>query len=113
MKADNQRQEPRLARDDAIHIQVRQGATVPPQSALVLHVNTRDISASGFNAACNMALTHGTVLDVVIELRGDGKPFLLTAEVRWCKPHPDGGYAAGFVITDAIGSDYEAWRSHF
>lgn len=109
MNADNQRQEPRLTRDDAIHIQIRKGATVPPQPAVVLHVCTRDISAHGFNAGSNVALTPGTVLDVVIELQGDGKPFLLTAEVRWCKP-VENGFAAGFAIIDAVGSDYLAWQ---
>jgi hypothetical protein len=113
MNSDNQRQEPREPRDDAIHIQVRHGAGMPPQPPLVLHVCTRDISAHGFNASSNMALTIGTVLDVLIELQGNGKPYLLTAEVRWCRPLAADNFSAGFAVIDALGSDYAAWQARF
>ena len=111
--ATNQRQEPREERDEAVHIQVQQAPASGDTAALVLHANTRDISASGFNALSNIALLPNTLLDVVIEIAGDGQPYLLSAEVRWCQPQADGEFAAGFAIIAASGRDQEAWQARF
>lgn len=113
MKAPNQRQEPREARDETVHIQVQQAPLGGVTAALVLHASTRDISASGFNARSNAALLPNTLLDVVIEVANEHQPYLLTAEVRWCQPHPDGAYAAGFAIVAASGRDQDAWQARF
>lgn len=113
MMTDNQRQEPRLARHDPIHIQIQHGSSAPPQPAVLLHADTRDISSNGFNARSNRPLQVGTLLDVLIELRGNGKPFLLTAEVRWSQPQANGEHAVGFAIVDAVGTDYQAWQQQF
>lgn len=113
MMAANQRQEPREPRDETIHIQVQHAPSSVSQPALVLHASTRDISAHGFNASSNLALPTGSLLDVLIELRDSQPAFLLTAEVRWCRPQPDGDYSIGFAVIDASGSDYQAWQRGF
>ncbi len=108
-----QRLEPRKLRDDTLHIQVLRQHPGQTGTELVLHANTRDVSASGFNAIANMALPIGSLLDVVVELHDNGAPFLLTAEVRWCDPTTQGGFQAGFALQDATGSDYRAWQQRF
>lgn len=113
MMAANQRQEPREPRDETIHIQVQQAPSNANQPALVLHATTRDVSAHGFNAGSNLALPIGSLLDVLIELRDNQPAFLLAAEVRWCRPHADGGFSIGFAVVDASGSDYQAWQRGF
>jgi hypothetical protein len=71
------------------------------------------VSASGFHALANIALPVGSLLDVVVELHDNGAPFLLTAEVRWCEPRAEHGYAAGFELVHAQGSDFDDWQAKF
>lgn len=108
-----QRQENRLASAEPVHIQILRQAPAAVGTPAVLHANTRDISSSGFNAHSNVELAPGLVLDVLIELRDGSQPYLLTAEVRWCQARDDNGYAVGFVVMAAQGSDYQAWQARF
>lgn len=102
------RRESRLSCEETLHIQVQRGAI--DLDGLVLTCNTRDVSRSGFNVRAERPLLLGVILEVLIALPELQPPFLLTAEARWCKPLDDGGFSIGFVILDAMHSDYQAWR---
>lgn len=100
--------EPRFARNETLFLQVQRGAV--DLEGLVLHCNTRDISRNGFNVKADNPIALGVILELLMELPEHQQPFLLTAEVRWCKPLEAKGFSVGFVILDAMHSDYVAWR---
>lgn len=107
------RRDQRDQRIEHLHIQVLWGAEQEDLPGLVLHVATRDVSRTGFCASANHPLSVGRIFDVLLEMSADSSPYLLTAEVRWCKQDDTGGYAVGFIILNALHSDIEVWQKRF
>ncbi len=103
-----QRRERRVPRREAVHIQITSGGP----SATVLHCETEDLSATGFKVRTDGPVAAGHILELLIEVDGDGKRYVLVAETRWCRPAQD-GYHAGFELLDAEHSDIEPWRALF
>jgi hypothetical protein len=98
-----QRQHPRLERNETVHIRVLLDA------GRALETSTTDISAGGFRARLEAPLDAGTILHLVIEAGSPPLRFLLAAECRWCREE-SGALAAGFALLDARDSDYAAWQ---
>lgn len=103
-----QRREPRVPRREAVHIQITSGG---PGSA-VLHCQTEDISATGFKVHTAAPIAQGHILELLIEVDGDGKRYVLVAETRWCRA-AEPGFQSGFELLDAEHSDIEPWRALF
>lgn len=107
----NQRSETRESAEDRIHIQVQHGAEMGLAHGVVLHADTNNISAQGINASSQYELAIGVVLDVLVEVPGE-KPYLLTAEVRWCN-RDNGLYRIGFQVLNNQNSDVLLWQQRF
>lgn len=107
------RQHPRQPRIESLHIQVMREAEHERDPGLVLHVKTRDISRDGFSAHANRELQSGRIFDVLVELNDNHHPFLLTSEVRWCKPLGNNEFLVGFSLLPAQHSDIDAWHKLF
>lgn len=108
----NQRREARFLRQEAIHIQILSSDPGGQAAAQVLHCRTEDISATGFKVLSDAPIEAGRILDLLIEVQGLPKRFLLVAEARWCRPEGD-GYASGFELLDADHGDLGPWRALF
>lgn len=108
----NQRREPRFARREAIHIQIVSAGVVGQAAAQVLHCRTEDISATGFKVLSEAPIEAGRILELLIELEGSAKRYLLVAETRWCRPE-GGAWATGFELLDADHGDLAPWQALF
>lgn len=107
----NNRTEPRENADDRIHIQVQHGAEHGLAHGIVLHADTNNVSAQGINANSDYELAEGIMLDVLVEIPGE-KPYLLTAEVRWCNAD-NHQFRIGFQLLNNVNSDYLLWQQRF
>lgn len=108
----DKRREARLPRRDAIHIQILAADLAGAGPAQVVHCRTEDVSATGFRVCTEGAILAGTILDLLIEVDGDPRRYLLIAEARWCRPEGE-GHAVGFELLEAEHSDIGPWRALF
>lgn len=102
----------RVARHDTIHIQILSADSGGGAGAEVVHGQTDDVSAAGFKLRTDRPIEPGLILDLLIEVGGEPRRYLLVAEVRWCRPEGD-GFSAGFALLDAAHSDIVPWRQLF
>ncbi|MBI2381337.1 MAG: PilZ domain-containing protein [Gammaproteobacteria bacterium] len=110
--APNLRREARFPRQEAIHIQIVSAGAGGRTAAEVMHCRTEDISATGFKVLSDAPIEAGRILELLIEVEGQAKRYLLVAEARWCRPE-GAGYASGFELLDADHGDLGPWRVLF
>lgn len=100
----------RWLRRESASVQVMQPASDGSYSPRVLAVQTADVSLRGMRLLANQALEAGYFFDVCVELRGHPQRFLLTGEIRWCRPLAAGeGFEIGLEIHEGEGTDYQYW----
>ena len=106
---DERREEARLNLGAEIYIEVvaqEPGENKPP---VVLKCESIDLSANGLQVLVDEALIVGAIHTLIIEFGVQGKPFKLTAEVRWVKPHKN-GYLIGLSLYDSDGTEIIDWK---
>ncbi len=108
-KVDERREEARLNLGAEIYIETvaqEPGENKPP---VVLKCESVDLSANGLQVFVDEALVEGAIHSLFIEFDTQQKPFKLTAEVRWVKPHPK-GYLIGLSLYDSDGTEIIDWK---
>jgi hypothetical protein len=74
---------------------------------------TRDACTRGLRLRSDRPMESGWVLGMWVKVRGVPGSFLLSGEVRWCRPLADGKHESGVAIRALPGEDAEAWARHF
>ena len=109
--AHERRESPRLARRESVSIQLLLPCPDRTGCQRVVTTETADLSAGGLRLRLAEPLAAERILDLVVELSGHPRRFLLTGETRWCRPDAGGGYEVGMLIHDGVGTDYAEWAA--
>lgn len=111
MSHQDRRATPRHLRNDAVAIQIQRPDEGEAILGKVLVTRTRDVSAEGLRIGVEESLEEGNLYDLCVDVQGHLKHFLLTAEVRWCRPDPEGGFEVGLQLLDGDGTDFAQWTA--
>ena len=107
---DNDRHHVRIKMPTRIFIE----AVAAPDSSqgVLIQCQVVDVSYGGFRVNVESELIVGAILSVCVELPAIEEPFYMAAEVKWCRPHEDGGngWLAGFEVLSSSGTDADSWR---
>ena len=106
---EEKRQESRLPAQETLFLElaVANDTGVAPK---ILICNTVDISANGLQVMLDDTLPLHSIHQLGIELENPAQRFHLVAEVKWCRPHADGGYLVGFALYESDDTDIEQWK---
>ena len=71
-----------------------------------------DVSANGLQVSMDCQLTIGAILALGIEQTNNAgrEVYSLVGEVRWCERQEAGGFAVGFQLLEAQGTDLARWK---
>ena len=106
--SDNRREFPRLTQVESVSIQLVRPGEEHPVGRVVQAV-TLDISREGMSVELDERLSADHFFDLCIKLQNHSRIFLLTGEIRWCRPKAKGGYEAGILIHEGVGTDIDQW----
>lgn len=72
-----------------------------------------DISKSGLQITSEQPLAIKSVLDLSIVVKDSGQEYLVTGDVKWCKPTTGISHAIGIQLKSRSGTntDLNAWKS--
>lgn len=108
--SDNRRTNLRMSRNDKVSIQILLPGPDGPGSGQVLECETLDVSREGICVRIDQSLEADHFFDFCVELCDYHKIFLLTGEIRWCRPDQQGLYQAGILVHDGERTDFDAWN---
>ncbi len=100
---------PRILRHDRVAIQLLRPGEEGPRSGRTINTETLDISQHGLRVRIDHPVESDHYFDLCIELHDHDKIFLLTGEIRWCRPLAEGGFEAGILLHDGEGTDFAGW----
>lgn len=100
----------RMLRNESVSLQL----TLPSSGAgagRVIRIETLDISPTGLRITLPERVEEERLLDLCIDLKDHNKRFLLTGEVRWCRPSEGAAdrCEAGIEVLEGEGTDHAAW----
>ncbi len=105
----DRRLDTRTPRTEKIAIQILLPGPDGPGTGRVIRSKTLDVSREGLRILINEEVAPDHYFDFCVEFKDYHKIFLLTGEVRWCRPAPEQCYEAGILIHDGEKTDYDAW----
>ncbi len=106
------RKEPRIEHKIKFFVHVHECAEDPDLVGVSVVCEAVDFSSHGLQLRTDQDLAPKTVLNITI---GIGDPFamyLLRGEIRWTKSE-DEKYCMGVMLSEAEGTDLDAWVTHF
>jgi hypothetical protein len=103
----------RLTRRELLSIELRPNGKTDG-APTVVSTRTIDVSADGLRILLPAPVRPDCLFDFCIEVKGHPQRFLLTGEVRWCRPLAgENKYEAGLLIHNGEGTDYPHWAGLF
>lgn len=109
---ETERQQSRLPAQSRVFIELEAPAAGSSEDASIAVCRTLDVSSHGLQVALEHELIAEAYLQIGIEPpEGEGEPFFLTGQVRWCRPGeaPEHSWLAGFELLPADHSDLARW----
>lgn len=105
----DQRGEYRIVGRVSADLQVEAEDPEGPGPPRWLRCNTRDISANGLRVVTDEPITTGALLPVRVSI-DQAPPFILTAEVPWCRQGRDGFWRVGLSLMESDDSTLTDWK---
>jgi hypothetical protein len=105
----DRRGDQRNPRNEKIAIQILLPGPDGPGTGRVLRSKTLDVSREGLRILIEEPVAADHYFDFCIEFKDYEKIFLLTGEIRWCRPAPEECFEAGILIHDGEKTDFDAW----
>jgi len=102
----------RGAREERLFVKVVSSNAMPDTESLIISGATEDISSSGLSLMVSESLAEGSQLELWVEIKGCPGKFLLTGQVRWCRPRAD-EFCCGIELLDDGISDLADWQDLF
>ncbi len=108
--SEEHRKHVRLNLDCTVFLELNEGPTTDGSPAEVALCKSLDVSYGGLKVTLGTQLTVGAILPVAVELPAVEQTFHMVGEVKWCRPHPEDGWAAGIQLLDSQNTDIDGWR---
>lgn len=102
-----QRQEYRLAKSEAVYIELE--AELDDELGSILLSRCTDLSANGLQVLVDRALPVGNIYSLSVQLQDPRMSFTLAGEVKWCDGS-GGEYRIGIALFESDGTEIIAWK---
>jgi len=107
------RQDPRILVNDDFQVKILFSSDDPKMLGKTFSCSAIDISKNGVQVTSEQPLAVKSVLDLSIKINGSEKEFLVTGDVKWCKPGTGISHAVGIQLKKRSGTptDLANWKS--
>jgi len=107
------RQDPRIQINDDFQVKILFSSDDPKMLGKTFSCSTIDVSKNGVQVTSEQPLAVKSVLDLSIKVNGSEKEFLVTGDVKWCKPGTGISHAVGIQLKKRSGTptDLANWKS--
>lgn len=115
-QVDDRRAATRFELKEALELKIVFSSENPGLLGKRLNGSTIDISATGLRIELNHAVKIDSVLDVWVTLKGKGRKYFLTGNVRWCdEKESNDGFLIGIVLRERADTvtDLVSWQDEF
>lgn len=102
-----QRKEYRLSASEAVYIELE--APQNDADSRILLSRSTDLSANGLQVELDRALPVGNIYPLCIQLYSPTLRYVLTGEVKWCRPNKD-RYLLGIALFDSDDTAIVGWK---
>lgn len=107
MSEDEQRQEYRLTKSEAVYIELE--AEMDGELGSILLSRCTDLSANGLQVIIDRSLPVGNIYSLSVQLQDPRRNFSLAGEVKWCRGGGD-EYRVGVALFESDGTGIVAWK---
>lgn len=113
MNVQERRTDPRFLVDDHFQVKILFSSDDPKMLGRTFSCSAIDVSKSGIQVTSEEPLVKKSVLDLSIKVNGSNKEYLLTGDVKWCKPGQGISHSVGIQLKKRAGTptDLENWKS--
>ena len=107
------RQDQRFLVNDDFQVKILFSSDDPRMLGKTFTCSTVDVSKSGVQVNSEQPLAVKSVLDLSIKVNGSDKEYLVTGDVKWCKPSAGISHAVGIQLKKRSGTptDLADWKS--
>jgi len=107
------RQDPRYLSDDNFQIKILFSSDDPRSLGKTFNCSMIDVSKGGVKILSALPLAEKSVLDLSISIKDSTKEFLVTGDVKWCKPTLGSAFSVGIQLKNRAGTptDLDDWKN--
>jgi len=107
------RQDPRILVNDDFQVKILFSSDDPKMLGKTFSCSAIDVSKNGVQVTSEQPLAVKSVLDLSIKVNGSDSEYLVTGDVKWCKPGTGISHAVGIQLKKRSGTptDLANWKS--
>ena len=107
------RRDPRILVNEDFQVKILFSSDDPRMLGKTFACSSIDVSKSGVQVTSEQPLAVKSVLDLSIKINGSNKEYLVTGDVKWCKPSAGISHAVGIQLKKRAGTptDLDDWKN--